>query len=469
MTLTPHPYQMDGMFFLAGRERALLADDAGLGKSMQMIGAANALGASRIIVVCPAIGRVSWRLQFEIWDTTKRNLLLMPDDLQQIPVAGPCAVIVTFSWLATGTNRDKLRRRLARVARMDVAFVDEAHNLKSRTARRTTAVYGGGLDLSGGSILRGVPRVWVASATFTPLNAAELYPHMRALLPDTTRELFHGRVPNYNMFRDRFCITRNNGYGVEIVGNNPVAIPALRDALAPHILYRRKVDVLAQLPPVTTTLLPVEVGTAADVKAAREMFAADPDALDDDTFLGQLARAYDDPEHATKRRHLGTLKAKALLPWVADFLDNDRARKIVIFAHHRDTIGVLAEGLRSYNPRTITGETPHHLRPSFVSDFQDDPAVRVFIGQNRAANTSITLTAASTVLLVEPDPSPDQNYQAISRAHRIGQPGMVNALFAYTASNPIERRAAQVLQRRATDNAELFGVEATGFATTVNA
>lgn len=454
----PKPYQVEGIDFLSARSAALLGDDAGLGKSMQMIGAANQVGAARILVICPAIGRVSWALQFAEWDSARRPVYQYPDGTAGLIPDGPLALIVTMDWLAGKARGKNALTMLANAQPFDVAFVDEAHFLKTPAANRTRTVYGKRLDRADG-VLANVPRVWTASATYTPLHAGEIYTHLRAVLPDVLRGLFKGAVPTHHEFLERFCLLDYTPFGVRVAGNNTKTIPALRDALAPHLILRRKADVLADLAPIQTALLPLEVADKATIDSALETACS---GGTDDEFLAALAVAWADPQHSTRRRVLGVLKADAIAPWINDFLSSDRTRKLVVFAHHRSVIEALADRFAAINPCVIHGGTSATQDRAAVGAFQTDLARRLFIGQTRAAGTSITLTAADTALILEPDPSPANNYQAISRLHRLGQKGTVLAYFATVASNSAERRLADILRRRALDNEQLFGTNTPG-------
>jgi SNF2 family DNA or RNA helicase len=60
-------------------------------------------------------------------------------------------------------------------------------------------------------------------------------------------------------------------------------------------------------------------------------------------------------------------------------------------------------------------------RDEAIDRFQSDPRTRVFLGQNIACQTGITLTAAKRVVLVEPDWTGDVNLQLGKRVARIGQ------------------------------------------------
>lgn len=467
-TLQPKVYQSEGVDFLQGNINAILADDAGLGKSLQLIVAALKSGASRICVTCPAIGRVSWAIEFDKWGDNAVPVYQYPHDTAGLVPTGPCVLVVSQDWLSDKKKAKAFNALMRLAPRFDVGIHDEAHYLKNDEANRTRAVYGGATNE--GSVSEWCERNWIASATLTPLNAGELYPHLRALFPGLLRRLFKGQIPTRAQFEDRYCDVSVGTYGRTIRGNNKTSIPELRTALAPYILSRRKTEVLPELNPIYGEVLPLEVATPAEVQEATAYMVGMHSTIGDEVFLDRLRDAYNAgaEAHSSARRALGELKVKPVVAWLKDWLKLNPGRKHIVFAHHTDVIHQLCRAFidRSHPTggiATITGATPANTRADQVNQFQTDPRVRLFIGQNKAAGTAITLTAASDVLLVEPDPSPENNYQIISRAHRLGQKDSVVARFAHVADNPIERRLAQVLSRRASDVSDLFGNEATGF------
>lgn len=457
----PKPYQIAGIDFLAPQDAALLGDDTGLGKSLQLIRAADRRGSRRILICCPAIGRVSWRRQLAEWQTLdpSRPDFYYPDETAGVIPTGPLALIVTYEWLSDKRRAKSFLKALANAEPFDVLFADEAHYLKSPSAARTKAVYGARLDRKN-SVSEGIPALWPASATFTPNHVGELYTHLRAVLPDVLRDCFRGELPTFAEFRDRYCRTVATPFGVQITGNNRDTVPELAAAIRKRFLVRHKRDVLKELDPITFVDLPFEVPgppDTVDTALHNTLDAAEACGCDDDVLVRSLrALAHNSDQVSTRRRSLGLLKVKAAAQWIADFCGNRPRAKLVVFAHHTDVIETLLADttLAAYKPVAIYGQTNNAEKGAIVDAFQNDPNVRLFIGQTIAAGTSITLTAASDVLLLEPDWTPDNNYQAISRCHRIGQQESVTAYFA-TAAGTIDERIGRVLRRKAQDNAQL--------------
>ena len=62
-----------------------------------------------------------------------------------------------------------------------------------------------------------------------------------------------------------------------------------------------------------------------------------------------------------------------------------------------------------------------HDRAAQIDAFQNDPAVRVFVGQIATAGLGITLTAASTMIFYSLDYSMSNYEQTRARIHRVGQ------------------------------------------------
>lgn len=459
MTILLKPFQNDGVRFLAPQLAAILGDDTGLGKTAQLIRAADARLAERLLIICQPISVVSWKIELPKWQMLDRPVFVLNKLSQPIP-AGPAAVVVTYDWLGTRSKKD-LDRLFGLADRFDLCILDEAQSAKTFSAARTKAVYGASLNNAGvitrmGRDGNNPPPVWLSSATLRPNHAGELYTHLKALFPDVLIQLF-GTLPRRMQFEDRFCNVVTTGFGRKIAGDNRKEVQKLKAALAPHMLVRSKADVLGELDPITCLELPLDVDSNANVFpfAQRNL----PNTLTDDELLDQANVMLTESLVSSERKILGEAKARATLPWIMNFLES--GKKLIIFAHHRSVIDFLREAIGPFYPTgVIDGRTDLGTKTSIVNDFQTG-GLRVVIGQTIAAGTSITLTAADTVLVLEPDWNPANNYQAISRAHRMGQLLPVTAYFAYAAGT-LDERITRVLRRKAQDAALFLGIKQTG-------
>jgi SWI/SNF-related matrix-associated actin-dependent regulator of chromatin subfamily A-like protein 1 len=449
MTMNPlRNYQRIGADWLAATARAFLGDDTGLGKSAQALAAAHKVGAKRLLIICPAIGRVSWQIELPKW-SPELPVVVIGGGVPSVP-AGPCAVILGYDALSRKDTRDKVLKALAKAEPFDVLILDEAHYLKELSANRTKAIYVAKHSLVAANDNRHPDaRVWALSATPQKNHAGDLFPHIQVLFPQVLASL---GVRNYPEFIERFCLYFDGPYGRTITGNNRFTIPKLREALRPYLLVRRKRDVAPELGEIQRITLPFAVDTAGR-ETARTGSALDTffDGLADNDN-GEIVLP---PSVGEQWAELGRSKIAPAVAWARDFLDADDKRKLVIFAHHRDVIEGLAEAFGPLAVKLYGGTTPK-AREDAVRRFQEDDSVRIFIGQTIAAGTSITLTAAADVLMLEPSWSPMDDYQAISRCHRLGQLIPVTVYYAFAAGT-VDDRIARRAKKKSEDFEQLTG------------
>ena len=452
------PYQKQGVVALTRQPYVLLGDDTGLGKSLQCILAAEALRYQRILVLCPLIGSVSWRIELGKWMLMPRRLVQFDKKLVDLPI-GPLVFVLPYSVLSAVKLRERAMRLLRHAPGFDAVIIDEAHYLSTWDSQRTKAVYGKWCAYAGGILDTVAPKsVWLLSGTIQRRDARDLYPHLKALFPEAIN-LAMGRALDTPVrkrdYEEYFLNFTWDSFGYKPTGNNNETIPKLRAAMRPFTLARRKQDVARDLGAIRYLDLPLGLDASDPY-----LFAAKhPDfgkALVEELFAAtSLSTALALTETAAEeRRILGMIKLRPITQWIEDwFLQADATSKLTIFAWHRDVIRELEERLTAFNPVVIMGGTSQEAREYAIDAFQNDPTCRVFIGQTMAASTSVTLTASSTVILLEPDWLPCNDYQAVSRVHRIGQ---TQPVFVYraVADGTIDTR----ILRRARDRYRDFEV-----------
>jgi SWI/SNF-related matrix-associated actin-dependent regulator 1 of chromatin subfamily A len=456
-------YQEYGAKWLAGKRQAYLCDVMGLGKSAQLVRACDLVGATSILVVCPAAARVNWTREFQRFSPLDRKhaAILAGTDADNIDSAE--VVAVSYDILA---NKAVLKRLTQR--KWDVLILDEAHFLKDRRALRTKAVYGKLAPLAN--------YVWRASGTPAPNNVAELWTSLRSA---QITQLGHTE------FTQRYCTGFESSYGFKITGTkNETELKAL---LALFMLRRTKSQVMTQLPPlvfkhVTVARSPVDLDPwffeqyhrldpdaniaqrklvekiSADSSLVKQSIAAianrpvpggRPECYELNTQNDDTLRTLESlgASLPTLRRYIGLAKVPEIAAIIANELETDQYDKIVLMCVHMHVIEQVRIKLKKFHPVTLYGGTPATKRQQNIDRFQKDKSCRVFIGQVVAAGTAITLTAASELAFVEQSWVPAENAQAAMRVHRIGQTRSVRVR-VFSCDNTIDEQVNNVLIRK---------------------
>lgn len=98
--------------------------------------------------------------------------------------------------------------------------------------------------------------------------------------------------------------------------------------------------------------------------------------------------------------------------------------KVLIFSQFKTTLDILetyALELRGWKACRIDGSVAQEDRYTQITNFNNDKSYNLFLLSTRAGGQGINLTAADTVILFDSDWNPQQDLQAMDRAHRIGQ------------------------------------------------
>jgi SNF2 family DNA or RNA helicase len=216
----------------------------------------------------------------------------------------------------------------------------------------------------------------------------------------------------------------------------------LASKVAPFFRKVFKADVL-NLPPKVRTSIPVEIS-----KADRKMF----DRLFTDL---ENASATDDNDEPTGEilRLIGILKHETARVKVAATIEQaecivQAGEKVIIFTCYTDTLEQIAAHFGS-KAVVVDGSVTGPKRMAAVDAFQNNPEIRVFVGNVKAAGVAITLTAASHVIFNDRDWTPAMIFQAEDRAYRIGQTEMVN-IYHMTAEGTFDEELVSALSGKST-------------------
>ncbi len=127
--------------------------------------------------------------------------------------------------------------------------------------------------------------------------------------------------------------------------------------------------------------------------------------------------------------------------------------KILIFCQFVEMMDILDEwatDLNNWKTCRIDGSMAQSERQEQIESFSNNKNYNIFLLSTRAGGLGINLTAADTVIMFDSDWNPQQDLQAMDRAHRIGQEKPVN-VYRLVMSNSVE----QLLLERANDKLKL--------------
>jgi SWI/SNF-related matrix-associated actin-dependent regulator of chromatin subfamily A-like protein 1 len=421
------PFQRAGVEFLASRNAALLADDLGLGKTIQLPGLLNYLPEiNSCLVVCPASLKSNWHRELTRWLCGRPRSILVCDG-STVDVAKADIVIINYDLLSR--FYDSLSARS-----WDLICFDEGHYLKNPKAQRTQYAR----DLA-----RGAGRRVILTGTPLLNGPAELWSLLNILEPN--------RWPNFYRFAHRYCAPVRTSWGWDFSGssNREELALELRKGL---LLRRREKHVLAQLPPIVRQVIPLAIDPSPLLEhlteRVAELYGFDPAhppfEIDPEKIPFELISEI--------RRETGALKSEAAVAFLKE-QTTDYSQKTIVFAHHLNVLETLHAAF-SGESVLVTGQTPLRARQEGVDAFQGQGnGIKYFIASTRAFGLGVTLTASSHVVFVEPDWTPALLDQAEARAHRIGQDSTVLAQYLVLENSLDERILAAVQSKRAVINA----------------
>jgi SWI/SNF-related matrix-associated actin-dependent regulator 1 of chromatin subfamily A len=400
------------------------------GKTVQSLGVVNTdTSVETVLVFCPASLRINWLREAQRWLTRPFNFFLV-EKTTDIPGPEYNFVIVSYT-CAAGRGSKKLQAALME-RDWDALICDEVHLLKNKTTSRAKLVLGYYSKAKKAKIpglSAKADRKMYLSGTPMPNKPIE----MQGILGDLAPQTF-GYVISYGR---RYCDGYQSRWGWNFDGASN--LDELQEKARGTCMIRRlKADVLKELPPKRRQVICLPTNGASSVlRMEEEAYGAYEDRLESMQAQADLASTSGDKEaykaamKALSHLYLISFNemsrirrevALAKLPAVIEHLESalETEMKVVVFGHHREVVHRISEHFGGAAVH-VTGTTSQKKRQEAVDRFQEDPSVRVFVGNMRAAGVGYTLTAASLVVFAELDWVPSVITQAEDRAHRIGQ------------------------------------------------
>jgi SWI/SNF-related matrix-associated actin-dependent regulator 1 of chromatin subfamily A len=410
---TLEPFQRAGVQYILDTRRTFLADEQGLGKTVQALAALEADDAFPAVVVCPASLKLNWEREAQRWLPHRSRTVV--SGRGSVP---PRADLTILNYEIVEAHTELLRLRRPRAV-----VVDESHLVKNPRAKRTKAVR---------SLADAIPRDGLRVAlTGTPVmnHPDELIAQLRVI--DRLREFGSGA-----QFSQRF----RSGPGAE---------ERLHWHLRRHCFVRRlKSEVLPQLPAKRRTVVPVALTNDEEYRVAeRDVIAwlrSLPLELDElDAKVAAARRAERLAQLNALKRIAARGKLAAALSWIHDFLASEEP--LVVFAHHTELQEAVLQ--RFDGALHLLGRDSAAARDETVRAFQAGDGPQLLVCSTQVAAQGITLTRATNVCFLELEWTPAIHDQAEDRVHRIGQHDAVTAWYLLAAET-IDETMARLIERK---------------------
>lgn len=405
----PYPFQIAGVQRALLRNKILIADQMGLGKSLQALAVANMVRPQRMIIGCPAFIALDWAAMCERWLVDAQAISVLDGARRSIPDRG--VVIVPYS---RGHN---FARQILAGPAIDLCVMDEIHFCKDDYAKRTVPWLGKD------GIARHARRVIGLTGTPMPNNSSEIYGPLSVLAAEMMRGISRDR------FQERYCSVFKLKKKIETPrGTREMEFPRITsrnetilnaELRASGVMVRRlKNDVLKQLPPKNIYF--VHMTPSAEIADLVREESTLYEQLTTKIMTAQELFALRGHTE-TIRTRLGLLKAPKIAEYVKYLFDSGEDR-IVLFMLHTEAIDAIAKIFAGHlTVHILDGRVAPHKRKPMVDDFQTPGGRKLAIGQVTAAGIGLTMTAARYAVSGELAWTPGTNEQAWDRIHRITQ------------------------------------------------
>ena len=470
---TLRPFQIQGVQFTEKCEgRVLLADQMGLGKTIQALAWLYSTQCGfPALVVCPATLKLNWEREIKNFlpdkvtslvlsglpktndwyndeDIVIANYDIMRDSFhradgksgkfdckcgaeiiirKKVEVCPACSL----RWQIDKKFKAKALKttgwaKLFSPVPFQTIIMDEAHHLKSKDSSKTTAVL---------AVAKRIPQRIALSGTPIVNRPIEVFNALQLVAPHI--------FPNKQAFAHRYCDAKHDGFGWNFNGHSNEE--ELHRKLQSVMIRRLKSEVLPQLPAKSRSIVPLEITNRTQYNKAEKDVLKWLKENRGDAVAAKASGAAALVKMEVLKRLTLEGKLKSVVSWIDDFLEQSED-KLLVFTTHKSAIAELYEKYKKISVR-IEGSVSAINRQKNQDAFQNDPKIRLLLGNIQAAGVGLTLTAAPAVAFVELPWTPGDVDQAEDRVHRIGQERPVN-IYYLVAENTIDQDIAELLDEK---------------------
>jgi chromodomain-helicase-DNA-binding protein 1 len=471
---TLREYQLAGLNWLAfswsNNRNVILADEMGLGKTVQTVSLLGWIQYERnvpgpFLVVVPLSTIAAWVREFARWlpemnvicytGNGESRALCREREFEPVTGSKSRGTGVGFHCLLTTPELVMQDIEFMMPIRWAMIAIDEAHRLKNKDSELHRSL----LELHSANRLL---------ITGTPLqnSVGELWALLHFLNPE--------QFNNAEEFEESFSFSALR---------DEERVASLHSMLRPYIIRRQKADVEKSLPSKTYNVLRVGMTmyqqdlyrTLLTKNYAKLNMGAKGKGMGPRTTLNNLLVElkkccnhpflFDNVEDTSVDTTVDTLiRASGKLILLDKLLLRlrERGHRVLVFSQMVRMLDILSDycRMRGFPHQRLDGSMPNDLRVRAVDHYNAPGSTDyVFLLSTRAGGLGINLATADTVIIFDSDWNPQNDLQAESRAHRIGQTKDVKVFRLLSRETVEEDILERAKRKRVLEHLVIHGVE----------
>ena len=432
-------YQIAGSDFIVEHGgRALLADEAGSGKTLQALHAIMGLKGQPVLIFTINPGLFVWQDELEHWFQEKA--IVYTGNKKDRALLHQKFIKDDYRYLIANYFFIEELSELFKLGYWKTIVTDEYHimGISNHRTARYKALF---------PIAKKADNLIMVTGSPMRRNLADLFAPFKMIDPPNFK--------SYWRYVNTHCVVTEDFFGktIEAMQRNPVEFTKMRKN---YMLRRLKKDILPELPPKTRQV--ISVFMTSEQKKIYDM-------MDKDMVIDYKGIFITAPNPAVKMIRLRQLLVTPMilgfdviggaLQHLAELISSEfeEGNPVAVFTPFKtNAIKPIKKYLLSKLSKTeifhLHGAMPFKQIKENVQGFQNLPTERkVFLGVIKSG-MAITLTAAKVCIFLGYEWTSEENDQAENRLHRYGQTDNVRCLYILHRDNPVDERVMEILNTK---------------------
>lgn len=405
----------------------ILADDMGLGKSLELITFLDNYKFSKpILIVSPKSLIYNWENEFKKWNSNKKTYVIDSSKEERILEYQNIAKVSNSVFII---SYDSLRNDIEEFLKYEFSFLilDEGQYIANAFAKKTVAV----------KMIK-ADNKFVLTGTPIQNSLLDLWSLFDFILP--------GYFSNYKDFAKEY-----NEIDKEEIENNKNKLSLL---IEPFILRRKKEDVLTELPSkekhdifITLDEESNKIYQAFLTKARNNFLKKSNNKIETLADITRLRQICIDPSSFLDTYTGISNKIETTMEIINNLIAGEH--KVIIFSAFVTVLNHLEKLLEDNNIKygKIIGDTKAKDRLDLTDKFNYEDDIKVVLISLKAGGTGLNLIGADNVILLDPWWNEASENQASDRAYRIGQNKNVT-IMRLVSKNTIEERILELQKKK---------------------